>query len=313
MKKLIIATRGSQLALWQSNHIKDVLQEQNPGLEVELNVIVTTGDKIIDRPLAAIGGKGLFLKELEEAMLRGEAHIAVHSLKDVPTVMPDGLLLAAITQREDSRDALLSEKYADINALPQGATVGTSSLRRRMQIQKIRPDLIIKDLRGNVDTRIKKLKAGEFDAIILAAAGINRLGLLDAVEHVYPISLEEMIPSMGQGALGIEAVNDEEVLAIVAGLEDEYSRIETTIEREFVDELEGGCHVPIGVSATVLEDDSVVIKATLGLPDGSEILSDSKIISKQNYRSVGRDMAKEFIEKGARELLSRAEEMMVNN
>lgn len=313
MKKITIATRGSQLALWQSNHIKDILQEQNPGLEVELNVIVTTGDKIIDRPLAAIGGKGLFLKELEEAMLRGEAQIAVHSLKDVPTVMPEGLILAAITLREDSRDALLSEKYADINALPQGASVGTSSLRRRMQIQKIRPDLIIKDLRGNVDTRIKKLKNGEYDAIILAAAGINRLGLLDAVEYVYPISLEEMIPSMGQGALGIEAVNDEEILAIVAGLEDEYSRIETTIERDFVDELEGGCHVPIGVSATVLEDDSVIIKAILGLPDGTEILSDSKIIAKQNYKSVGREMAKEFIAKGAREILSRAEEMMVNN
>ncbi len=313
MKKITIATRGSQLALWQSNHIKDILQEQNPGLEVELNVIVTTGDKIIDRPLAAIGGKGLFLKELEEAMLRGEAQIAVHSLKDVPTVMPEGLLLAAITQREDSRDALLSEKYADINALPKGAIVGTSSLRRRMQIQRIRPDLIIKDLRGNVDTRIRKLKEGQYDAIILAAAGINRLGLLDAVEYIYPISLEEMIPSMGQGALGIEAVNDEEVLAIVAGLEDEYSRIETTIERDFVDELEGGCHVPIGVSATVLEDDSVIIKAILGLPDGTEILSDSKIISKQNYKSVGREMAKEFIEQGAREILSRAEGMMVNN
>lgn len=309
MKKITIATRGSQLALWQSNHIKDILQEQNPGLEVELNVIVTTGDKIIDRPLAAIGGKGLFLKELEEAMLRGEAQIAVHSLKDVPTAMPEGLLLAAITQREDSRDALLSEKYADINALPKGATIGTSSLRRRMQIQKIRPDLVIKDLRGNVDTRIRKLKEGQYDAIILAAAGINRLGLLDAVEYIYPISLEEMIPSMGQGALGIEAVNDEEVLAIVAGLEDEYSRIETTIERDFVDELEGGCHVPIGVSATVLDNDSVVIKAILGLPDGTKVLSDSKIISKQNYRSVGREMAKEFIEKGARELLAGAEEM----
>jgi len=309
MKKITIATRGSQLALWQSNYIKDILQEQNPGLEVELNVIVTTGDKIIDRPLAAIGGKGLFLKELEEAMLRGDAQIAVHSLKDVPTVMPEGLILAAITQREDSRDALLSEKYADINALPKGATVGTSSLRRRMQIQMIRPDLVIKDLRGNVDTRIRKLKEGQYDAIILAAAGINRLGLLDAVEYIYPISLDEMIPSMGQGALGIEAVNDEEVLAIVAGLEDEYSRIETTIERDFVDELEGGCHVPIGVSATVLDNDSVVVKAVLGLPDGTEVLSDSKIISKQNYRSVGREMAKEFIQKGARELLRGAEEM----
>ncbi|TKI70337.1 hydroxymethylbilane synthase [Sulfurimonas crateris] len=312
MKKLVIATRGSQLALWQSNHIKAVLEEQNPGLEVELNVIVTTGDRIQDKALSKIGGKGLFLKELEEAMLRGEAQIAVHSLKDVPTVMPDGLLLAAITEREDCRDALLSQKYANIDSLPQGAVVGTSSLRRRMQIEKLRPDLVIKDLRGNVDTRIRKLKEGEFDAIILAAAGINRLSLLDAVKHVYPISLEEMVPSMGQGALGIEAVNDAEVLKIVAGLEDEYSRIETTIERSFVDELEGGCQVPIGVNASVLEDGNVSIKAVLGLPDGTEMLSDSKITSKRDYQSVGREMASEFIARGAKELLVRAEAMMEN-
>lgn len=312
MKKLVIATRGSQLALWQSNHIKAVLEEQNPGLEVSLNVIVTTGDRIQDKALSKIGGKGLFLKELEEAMLRGEAQIAVHSLKDVPTVMPDGLLLAAITEREDARDALLSEKYTNIDALPQGAVVGTSSLRRRMQIQKLRPDLIIKDLRGNVDTRIRKLKEGEFDAIILASAGINRLSLLDTVKHVYPISLEEMVPSMGQGALGIEAVNDPEVLKIIACLEDEYSRIETTIERDFVDELQGGCQVPIGVNATVLEDGNVSIRATLGLPDGTEMLSDAKLTSKRGYENIGREIAAEFIAKGAKELLVRAEAMMEN-
>lgn len=312
MEKLVIATRGSQLALWQSNHIKAILEEQNPGLEVELNIIVTTGDRIQDRALSKIGGKGLFLKELEEAMLRGEAQIAVHSLKDVPTVMPDGLLLAAITEREDCRDALLSEKYANIDSLPQGAVVGTSSLRRRMQIEKLRPDLIIKDLRGNVDTRIRKLKEGNFDAIILAAAGINRLSLLDAVQYVYPISLDEMIPSMGQGALGIEAVNDAEVLKIVAGLEDEYSRIETTIERSFVDVLEGGCQVPIGVNAAVLEDGNVSIRAVLGLPDGTEMLSDSKITSKKDYQSIGKEMAAEFIARGAKELLARAEAMMEN-
>ncbi|MGE0739390.1 hydroxymethylbilane synthase [Sulfurimonas sp.] len=312
MKKLVIATRGSQLALWQSNHIKAVLEEQNPGLEVSLNVIITTGDRIQDKALSKIGGKGLFLKELEEAMLRGEAQIAVHSLKDVPTVMPDGLLLAAITEREDARDALLSEKYTNIDALPQGAVVGTSSLRRRMQIQKLRPDLIIKDLRGNVDTRIRKLKEGEFDAIILASAGINRLSLLDTVKHVYPISLEEMVPSMGQGALGIEAVNDPEVLKIIACLEDEYSRIETTIERDFVDELQGGCQVPIGVNATVLDDGSISIRATLGLPDGTEMLSDMKTASKRGYENIGREIAAEFIAKGAKELLVRAEAMMEN-
>lgn len=312
MKKLTIATRGSKLALWQSNHIKAILEEQNPGLEVELNVIVTTGDRIQDKALSKIGGKGLFLKELEEAMLRGEAQIAVHSLKDVPTAMPEGLILAAITEREDCRDAMLSEKYANIESLPNGAAVGTSSLRRRMQIEKIRPDLVIKDLRGNVDTRIRKLKEGEFDAIILAAAGINRLSLLDSVKHIYPISLDEMIPSMGQGALGIESVNDEEVLKIVARLEDEYSRIETTIERSFVDALDGGCQVPIGVNAAVLENGSVSVRAVLGLPDGTEMLSDSKIVSKKDYQAVGTEMAEQFIQRGARELLQRAEAMMEN-
>lgn len=312
MKKLVIATRGSKLALWQSNHIKAVLEEQNPGLEVELNIIITTGDRIQDKALSKVGGKGLFLKELEEAMFRGEAQIAVHSLKDVPTVMPEGLLLAAITEREDCRDALLSEKYANIESLAKGAVVGTSSLRRRMQIEKLRPDLVIKDLRGNVDTRIRKLKEGEFDAIILAAAGINRLELLDSVKYIYPISLDEMIPSMGQGALGIEAVNDAEVLKIVARLEDEYSRIETTIERAFVDELDGGCQVPIGVNASVLEDGNISVRAVLGLPDGTEMLSDSKIVFKKDYQNIGREIAKEFIDRGAKELLARAEAMMEN-
>ncbi len=309
MKKLTIATRGSKLALWQSEHIKAVLEEQHPGLEVDLKIIITSGDKILDVALSKIGGKGLFLKELEEAMLRGEAQIAVHSLKDVPTKMPNGLVLAAITEREDVRDAMLSEKYEDIDSLAKGAIVGTSSLRRAMQLRRIRPDLIIKDLRGNVDTRIRKLKEGEFDAIILASAGINRLELLDAVEHVYPISLFEMIPSMGQGALGIESIDDPEVLKLVECLEDEYSRIETTIERDFVDMLEGGCQVPIGVNATVLENGDVQIKSILGLPNASEILSDTKIVHKQAYKTVGKELGQKAIDLGAKELLERAEIM----
>ena len=309
MKKLVIATRGSKLALWQSEHIKAVLEEQNPGLEVSLKIVVTSGDKILDVPLAKIGGKGLFLKEIEETMLAGEAQLAVHSLKDVPTQMPDGLLLAAITEREDDRDAMLSEKYASIDALPQGAVVGTSSLRRRMQILALRPDLTIKDLRGNVDTRIRKLKEGEFDAIILASAGINRLGLLDSVEYVYPIALTDMVPAMGQGALGIEAVDDPEVLAIARGLEDENTRIETTIEREFVDTLQGGCQVPIGVNATVLENGQVLTQAIVGLPDGTEVIAETVEVPKTSVGNLGRQMAETFIEQGARELLARAEEM----
>ena len=308
MKKLTIATRGSQLALWQSNYIKSVLEMQNPGLEVELNVIITTGDRILDKALSQIGGKGLFLKELEEAMQRGEAQIAVHSLKDVPTELPEGFVLGAITEREDARDALLSEKYENIDALPEGAIVGTSSLRRRMQIEALRPDLIIKDLRGNVDTRIKKLRNGDFDAIILASAGINRLGFGESVKYIYNISLDEMIPSMGQGALGIEAVNDPQVLAMVARLQDDATMIATTIERDFVDSLDGGCQVPIGVNAVVHGED-VSIRVILGLPDGTEILRESTMAKTSDYKTIGRIMGQDMISKGAKELLHRAEIM----
>jgi hydroxymethylbilane synthase len=309
MKKLTIATRGSKLALWQSNYIKSVIESARPDIEVELKIIITSGDKILDVPLAKIGGKGLFLKEIEEALLAGTAQMAVHSLKDVPTVMPDGLLLSAITTREDVRDAMLSEKYPDIASLPQGAVVGTSSLRRRMQLVKQRPDLVIKDLRGNVDTRIRKLKEGEFDAIILAAAGINRLGFADLVTYFYPISLEEMIPAMGQGALGIETINEPWVLEITAMLEDKNSRIETTIEREFVDTLQGGCQVPIGVSARVQANGEVSLCSTLGMPDGSESMGEEMVVSMDALSGVGEAMARRLIDKGAMELLSRAEKM----
>ena len=309
MKKLTIATRGSKLALWQSHHIKSVIESNFSDVEVELKIIITSGDKILDAPLAKIGGKGLFLKEIEESMLRGEAQMAVHSLKDVPTVMPEGLLLSAITTREDVRDAMLSEKYADIASLPQGAVVGTSSLRRRMQLVKQRPDLVIKDLRGNVDTRIRKLKEGEFDAIILAAAGINRLGFSSLVNHFYPISLEEMIPSMGQGALGIETVNEAWVLEIAAFLEDRNSRIETTIERGFVDTLQGGCQVPIGVSARVQENGEVIVRSLLGLPDGTEVMGEMVTLSSEKTTNAGQAMAERLIAQGAMELLHRAEVM----
>ncbi len=309
MKKLTIATRGSKLALWQSHHIKGCIESARPDIEVELKIVITTGDKILDVPLAKIGGKGLFLKEIEETLLAGEAQMAVHSLKDVPTVMPEGLILAAITTREDTKDALLSEQYPSIEALPQGAVVGTSSLRRRMQLMKQRPDLVIKDLRGNVDTRIRKLKEGEFDAIILAAAGINRLGFTALVNYFFPIPLDTMIPSMGQGALGIQTIDEPWVLEIAQLLEDAHSRIETTIEREFVDTLQGGCQVPIGVSASVEGEDRVVVRATLGLPDGSESMDETFETTCTAVEGVGKAMAERFQAKGAMELLSRAEIM----
>ena len=252
MKNLIIATRGSVLALWQSKHIASLLNAR--GIQAQLKSMKTKGDKILDTPLAKIGGKGLFTKELEESMLRGEAHIAVHSLKDVPVVFPDGLVLAAICSREDVRDAMLSEKYAKFNELPHGAKVGTTSLRRKMQLLSMRPDLEIISLRGNVQTRLRKLKEGEFDAIILAMAGINRLNLRAEVKHVAPFEISQMIPAMGQGALGIEAVDEPQILRAIEFLKDERAIIETTVERDFVRVLEGGCQVPIGVNANLNGD-----------------------------------------------------------
>ncbi len=309
MDKLIIATRGSKLALWQSEHIKARLKALRPGLEVELKIIVTSGDKIQDVALAKIGGKGLFLKELEEAMLRGEAHMAVHSLKDVPTVMPEGLPLAAITEREDVRDAMLSEKYQNLEALPQGAVVGTSSLRRKMQLRMLRPDLEIKDLRGNVDTRIRKLKEGQFDAIILAAAGINRLGLLDSVRHIYPIETTQMVPSMGQGALGLQTIENKEIFDLVHELNHKKTEMEVTVERAFVDILEGGCHVPIGVNAKVMGDGKIMTQCTLGLPNAAEFIQEELVGSEADYTQIGKELAQIVIDKGAKELLQRADMM----
>ncbi len=302
---LVIATRGSQLALWQSNYIKASLEEL--GYKVELKIFKTKGDKILDTPLALIGGKGLFTKELEDAMLRGEAHLAVHSLKDVPTELPEGLVLAAITKREVVNDALLSEQYASIEDLPPNAVVGTTSLRRRMQLLHMRPDLQVKDLRGNVDTRIKKLKNGEYDAIILAYAGLKRLGFLENVKYVQKIDESVMIPAMGQAALGIEARED--IAPLLKPLNDENSQIETTIERDFVHRLQGGCQVPIGVRAEVLENRDIIVRAVVGLPDGSELLKDKIIGSVANYQELGKELADSMIENGAKELLQKAEKM----
>lgn len=311
MKKLVIATRGSKLALWQSEHVKAELEKAHPGLEVELSVMMTKGDKILDVALAKIGGKGLFTKELEEAMLRGEAHIAVHSLKDVPMEFPEGLKLGVITKREDVRDAMLSEKYATLESLPQGAVVGTTSLRRRMQLLKLRPDFVIKNLRGNVNTRIRKLKEGEFDAIILASAGINRLGLASEVTYFTPISKEVMIPASGQAALGIEIVCDAEVERLVSILNDEDAIIETRVERDFITVLQGGCQVPIGVNAEI-HGDSLQVKAILGLPDGSEMLTEEIKTTRSEYKTVGKALAQRVIDKGAKALLERAEHIALN-
>ena len=308
MKEIKIATRKSILALWQSEHIKARIEAQHKGVKVVLEGMKTKGDVILDTPLAKIGGKGLFTKELEDSMLKGETDIAVHSLKDVPVVFPEGLKLAAICSREDTRDAMISEKFAKFSDLPHGAKVGTTSLRRKMQLLIMRSDLEIISLRGNVQTRLRKLKEGEFDAIILAMAGINRLNLKAEVAHIYTFGFDEMIPAMGQGALGVEARDEKQILDEISFLNDENAVIETTIERDFVSVLEGGCQVPIGISAR-LKGDEISIDAIVGLPDGSEYIKDSLKTNKDKFQSIGKELAHKFIEKGAKELLKRAEEM----
>ena len=311
MDKLVIATRKSKLALWQSEHVQQVLMDAHPGLKVELAQMLTKGDKILDTPLAKIGGKGLFTKELEESMLRGESHLAVHSLKDVPMEFPEGLKLAVITKREDVRDAMLSQKYPSLDELPKGAVVGTTSLRRRMQLLEIRPDLKIKNLRGNVNTRIRKLKEGEYDAIILASAGIKRLGLQGEVKYFSPIDTSVMTPASGQAALGIEIVDNPEVEKLISVLNDEEAIIETTIERDFVTVLEGGCQVPIGINAKV-NGDVIDISCLIGLPDGTEVLREKIEIKRDEYKEIGKKLAQNMIDKGARDLLQRAERMALN-
>jgi len=311
VKELVIATRESKLALWQAYHVKELLEKAHPGLNVKINPMTSKGDQILDTPLAKIGGKGLFTKELETSMLNGESHIAVHSLKDVPMEFPEGLKLAVITKRHDPRDALLSQKYSSIEELPKGAVVGTTSLRRRLQILRVRDDLVIKNLRGNVNTRLRKLKDGEYDAIILASSGIKRLGLQNEVNYFTPIDEKLMIPAMGQAALGIEIVDNEEVEEIVKVLEDKNAAIETTIERDFVRVLEGGCQVPIGINAKV-KDDSIEIRALLGLPNGEEVLFEELTCKIEEYKEIGTKLANKFIERGAKELLKRAEHIALN-
>ncbi|WP_180381837.1 hydroxymethylbilane synthase [Campylobacter devanensis] len=303
MMNIRIASRNSALALWQTYHIRDLLEAR--GHNIEIITMKTKGDVILDTPLAKIGGKGLFTKELENAMLDGRADIAVHSLKDVPTTFPDGLKLACVCSREDINDAMLSMNFKSFDELPNGARVGTTSLRRRMQLLALRPDLEIISLRGNVNSRIAKLKDGEFDAIILAMAGINRLELYKEVNYV---SLLNTIAAMGQGALGIEAVDRADILEAIEFLNDEKSVIETTIERAFVHKLNGGCQAPIGVNAS-LNGDKIIVKAILGTPDGKEILRDERLFDKSDYKVAGDILADEFINKGAKEILARAEEI----
>ena len=306
MKKITIATRVSDLALWQAYHIKERIETEYPEIEVLLNKIVSNGDKILDKPLALIGGKGHFTKELEDAMLAGEADIAVHSLKDVPTYIPDGLELVAVTKRQDQSDVFLSHKYKSLKDLPKGAVVGTTSLRRRMQLLQERPDLKVKDLRGNVNTRLRKLSEGQYDAIILAWIGLNRLGLLKDIPFTEKLSLDMMIPPMGQAALGIEIVlGNEKIREIADLLKDKDTYICTQIERQFISKIGAGCSAPVACNA-VINANEVTFRVMIGFPDGTNIMQEKVIKPLSECNNLGEELALKMIDAGALELLENA-------
>jgi len=301
-KVIRIATRHSPLAMWQAYYVKALLLKHHPDLTVELLAMKTQGDKILDTPLAKIGGKGLFVKELEVAMLDGRADIAVHSMKDVPVDFPEGLGLAVICERGDPRDAFVSNHYKSIDDLPQGAIVGTSSLRRQAQLRERRPDLIVNDLRGNVNTRLGKLDDGLYDGIILAAAGLQRLEMEDRIASY--LSPEQSLPAVGQGAVGIECrLDDLETRALLKPLEDSETRIRVTAERAMNLALEGGCQVPIG-SYALLEGDDVFLRGLVGSVDGKQVIRKAIRGDKKDAEQLGLTLAKQLLDCGAKEILS---------
>jgi hydroxymethylbilane synthase len=296
-----IATRKSPLAMWQAEHVAAELRGAHPGLEVEILGMSTQGDKILDTPLAKIGGKGLFVKELEQGMLAGSADIAVHSMKDVPVELPEGLHLPVIMQREDPRDAFVSNTYKGLDELPQGACVGTSSLRRQCQIGERRPDLKIAPLRGNVNTRLRKLDGGEFDAIILASAGLKRLGFAERITSL--LDAGQSLPAIGQGAIGIECRSDDpRVNALIATLHHEETAVCVRAERAMNHRLMGGCQVPIGGFA-VLEGERLQLRGLVGEPDGSHIIRAEIAGPAADAERLGIELAEELLAKGAEPIL----------
>ena len=295
--RLRIGSRGSQLALWQANHIAASLRER--GHDVEVEIIHTTGDKIVDVALAKVGAKGMFTKEIEEALASDQVDLAVHSLKDLPTELSDRFEIVAIPAREDPRDALCSVRYSSIEDLPQSARVGTSSLRREAQLKALRPDLLVHPLRGNVDTRLRKLQSGEYDAIILACAGLKRLGRTEAVKQIIPV--EKMCPAAGQGALAIETrAGDDEVRSALAFLDDKASRTETECERALLRKMGGGCQVPIGASAT-WRNGELHLDAVVASPDGSVVLRESE--TGENADRLGEAVGEKLLQRGGAKIL----------
>lgn len=301
LREIRIATRKSALALWQAEYVKARLEQAHPGLVVSLVPMVSRGDKLLDSPLSKIGGKGLFVKELENALLDNQADIAVHSMKDVPMDFPDGLGLYCICEREDPRDAFVSNTFDSLEALPQGAVVGTSSLRRQTQLLARRPDLQIRFLRGNVNTRLAKLDAGEYDAIILAAAGLIRLGFADRIKA--SISVEDSLPAGGQGAVGIECRSaDADIHALLAPLHHHDSAVRVSAERALNKHLNGGCQVPIACYA-VLEGDQVWLRGLVGDPAGSLTLSAEARGPQASAEALGVQVAEALLAQGADDIL----------
>lgn len=301
LEKLIIGSRGSGLALWQANWIKSQLEELHAGLQVEITIIKTSGDKIQDVPLAKIGGKGLFVKEIEEALLRREVDIAVHSMKDVPMKLPYELEISVVTERENPFDALISKNNIKLDDLPKNAKVGTGSLRRSSQLLKFRPDLKIFPLRGNIDTRIKKLDSEGLDAIILAAAGLRRMGWGDKIAQVIPAEI--ILPAMGQGAVGIETrKHDPNVLEAIMALDHEETHFALDAERAFVDVLDGGCQVPIGAYAT-LDKENISLSGLVASLDGKTIYQVSQQRPVAEATQLGKELGKEILAMGADKIL----------
>jgi hydroxymethylbilane synthase len=302
-QKIRIATRKSPLALWQAEHVKAALVAAHPQIEVELLGMTTRGDKILDTPLAKIGGKGLFVKELEVGMLEGFADIAVHSMKDVPVEFPEGLQLAVILEREDPRDAFVSNRYASLEELPRGARLGTASLRRQCQISSARPDLQILPLRGNVNTRLSKLDNGDYDAVILAAAGLKRLGFAQRIRASLPTQLS--LPAIGQGAIGIECrSNDARVQQLLQPLHHNETALCVAAERAMNERLNGGCQVPIAGYAT-LDNHRLTLSALVGEPDGSRIIRAQLDGHAEDAAAIGKRVAESLLNQGAMEILQR--------
>lgn len=300
-RKLRIGTRASQLALTQSEWVREQILALLPGVDVELIRISTKGDRILDVPLAKVGGKGLFVKEIEEALLAGSIDLAVHSMKDVPTILPDGLHIGIVPQREEARDAFVSTRYRNLDELPQGAVVGTSSLRRKAQLLALRSDLQIHDLRGNVGTRLSKLDNGDFDAIILAGAGLRRLNLQARITALLPSA--QMLPAIGQGALGIELrLSDTELLEQLQPLHHYETAATVAAERAYLARLEGGCQVPIGAYA-LLQDDMLALTGLIASVDGVTLLRETFSAPASDAALLGRTLAEELLGRGGKTIL----------